>query len=180
MFDEAHKLAARYFGSKLEKTCGFRFGERLGAHAHHRREQEPVLKRHQRACFARDAIRLLDKPGSVRAMLMHSGHPLILAGADLILERHANLLRQGAILAHPTDGGAEPWLLFLLTHEVNSGDGRVLSKRLHFVRVGADDGAGFPGWAPHLDLEHPRRTTAICWTACSTRPGCVPTRSGAR
>ena len=31
VFDEAHKLAAHFFGSKLEKTGRFRFAERLGA-----------------------------------------------------------------------------------------------------------------------------------------------------
>ena len=36
-----------------------------------------------------------------------------------------NLLRQGAILVDPADDGTEPWLLFLLTHEVKSGDGSV-------------------------------------------------------
>ena len=30
MFDEAHKLAAHFFGSKLEKTARFRFAEKLG------------------------------------------------------------------------------------------------------------------------------------------------------
>ena len=30
VFDEAHKLAAHYFGSKLEKTGRFRFAERSG------------------------------------------------------------------------------------------------------------------------------------------------------
>jgi hypothetical protein len=58
-----------------------------------------------------------------------------------------------AILVDPADEGDEPSLLFLLTHEVKSGDGAVLSKRLQFVRVGADGKATFAGWAPHLDLE---------------------------
>jgi len=44
-------------------------------------------------------------------------------------------------------------LLFLLTHEVKSGDGQVISKRLQFVRVLPDGSATFAGWAPHLDLE---------------------------
>ena len=35
VFDEAHKLAAHYFGSKLEKTGRFRFAERLGEHTRH-------------------------------------------------------------------------------------------------------------------------------------------------
>ena len=118
-----------------------------------RREQEPVLKRYDRICFERTAIQPLEKAGLSRAVLMHPGHPLMLSMSDMILEQHANLLRQGAILVDPADEGTEPWLLFLLTHEVKSGDGLVLSKRLQFVRVGADGEAKFAGWAPHLDLE---------------------------
>ena len=49
--------------------------------------------------------------------------------------------------------GSTPWLMFLLTHEVKSGDGQVLSKRLQFVRVNPDGSTSFAGWAPHLDLE---------------------------
>jgi len=118
-----------------------------------RREQEPVLKRYDRICFERAAMQPLDKPGLQRAVLMHPGHPLMLSMSDMILEQHANLLRQGAILVDPSDEGTEPWLLFLLTHEVKSGDGTVLSKRLQFVKVAQDGTASFAGWAPHLDLE---------------------------
>ena len=112
-----------------------------------------MLKRYERICFERTAVQPLDKPGLSRAVLMHPGHPLMLSMSDMILEQHANLLRQGAILVDPSDEGTEPWLLFLLTHEVKSGDGSVLSKRLQFVRVTPDGKAGFAGWAPHLDLE---------------------------
>src|SRR5450755_2709339 len=35
VFDEAHKLAAHFFGSKLEKTGRFRFAERLGKDTRH-------------------------------------------------------------------------------------------------------------------------------------------------
>lgn len=118
-----------------------------------RREQEPVLKRYERVCFERTAIQPLDKPGQSRAVLMHPGHPLMLSMSDMITEQHANLLRQGAILVDPADEGTEPWLLFLLTHEVKSGDGSVLSKRLQFVKVTPNGETSFAGWAPHLDLE---------------------------
>jgi superfamily II DNA or RNA helicase len=118
-----------------------------------RREQEPVLKRYERVCFERSAGQPLDKPGLSRAVLMHPGHPLMLSMSDIILEQHANLLRQGAILVDPSDEGTESWMLLLLTHQVKSGDGTVLSKRLQFVRVAPDGKAGFAGWAPHLDLE---------------------------
>jgi SNF2 family DNA or RNA helicase len=118
-----------------------------------RREQEPILKRYDRIGFTRDALQPNDKPGLARAVLMHPGHPLMLALTDMILEQHANLLRQGAVLVDPSDDTEEPWLLFLLTHEVKSGDGVVLSKRMHFIRVNSDGAASFAGWAPHLDLE---------------------------
>jgi SNF2 family DNA or RNA helicase len=118
-----------------------------------RRDHEPVLKRYSRICFERQAIQPLDKPGMERAVLMHPGHPLMLSMTDMLLEQHANLLRQGAILIDPADEGLDPALLFLLTHEIKSGEDIVLSKRLRFVRVGPDGKATFAGWAPHLDLE---------------------------
>ena len=118
-----------------------------------RRELEPVLKRYGRVCFEKEAVQPSDKPGMERAVLMHPGHPLMLAVSDVLLEQHANLLRQGAVLVDPGDDGLDPWLMFLLTHEVKSGDGQVLSKRLQFVRVNPDGSTSFAGWAPHLDLE---------------------------
>ncbi|UPT91406.1 DUF3883 domain-containing protein [Bradyrhizobium barranii subsp. apii] len=118
-----------------------------------RRENEPVLRRYSRICFEREAVQPLDKPGLERAVLMHPGHPLMLSMSDMILEQHANLLREGAVLLDPADEGLDPALLFLLTHEIKSGDGTVLSKRLQFVRVGPDGKPEFAGWAPHLDLE---------------------------
>ncbi|ADV63935.1 helicase domain protein [Isosphaera pallida ATCC 43644] len=118
-----------------------------------RREQEPILKRYERICFTREAIQPLDKPGLARAVLIHPGHPLMLAVTDMVLEQHANLLRHGAVLVDPADDTDQPWLLFLLTHEVKSGDGTTLSKRMQFIRVNPDGSAAFAGWAPHLDLE---------------------------
>jgi superfamily II DNA or RNA helicase len=118
-----------------------------------RRELAPVLKRYERVCFTREAVRPLDKPGAAFAAMLHPGHPLMLAVSDLLLEQHGNLLRQGTILVDPADDGEEPHLLFLLTHEIKSGDDQVLSKRLQFVRVAPDGSATFAGWAPHLDLE---------------------------
>ncbi len=118
-----------------------------------RRELAPVLKRYERVCFTKDAVRPLDRPGLAFAAMIHPGHPLMLAVSDVLLEKHANLLRQGAVLVDPSDEGEQPSLLFLLTHEVKSGDGQVISKRLQFIRVLPDGSASFAGWAPHLDLE---------------------------
>lgn len=118
-----------------------------------RRESAPVLRRYERVCFTKDAVRPRHRAGLVPAVLLHPGHPLMMAVTDIVLERHGNLLRQGAILVDPTDDGMQPSLLFLLTHEIKAGDGAVLSKRLQFVRVAPSGAATFAGWAPHLDLE---------------------------
>lgn len=117
-----------------------------------RREQEPILKRYERICFERAAVQPDHPPGLARAVLMHPGHPLMLAMTDVVLEKNANLLRQGTILVDPSDDGDAAWLLFLMTHAVTSGDGTVLSKRLQFIRVTPEGQATFAGWAPHLDL----------------------------
>lgn len=118
-----------------------------------RRDSAPVLKRYERVCFTKEAVRPLEKPGAAFAQLIHPGHPLMLALTDQILEQNSNLLRQGAVLVDPADEGEEASILFLLTHEVKSGDGQVLSKRLQFIRVDSSGAATFAGWAPHLDLE---------------------------
>ncbi len=118
-----------------------------------RRDLAPVLRRYERVCFTKDAVRPVDRPGLAFASMIHPGHPLMLALSDVLLEQHANLLRQGTILVDPSDDGDQPSLLFLLTHEVKSGDGQVISKRLQFIRVLPDGSATFAGWAPHLDLE---------------------------
>jgi len=117
-----------------------------------RRDTTPVLKRYERVCFTKDGVRP-DKPGLAMGSMIHPGHPLMLSVTDVILEQHQNLLRQGAVLVDPADEGVEPHLLFLLTHEIKSGDGQTLSKRLQFVRVEPDGSASFAGWAPHLDLQ---------------------------
>ena len=66
-----------------------------------RRDFAPVLKRYERACFTREAVRPLDKPGAPFASMIHPGHPLMLAITDLILEQNSNLLRQGTVLVDP-------------------------------------------------------------------------------
>ena len=118
-----------------------------------RRENAPVLRRYERVCFTKEAMRPPDRPGIPPAVLLHPGHPLMMAVTDLMLEQHSNLLRQGAALVDASDDGNQASLLLLLTHEIKSGDGVILSKRLQFVKVTPEGDASFAGWAPHLDLE---------------------------
>ena len=116
-----------------------------------RRELAPVLRRYERVCFTKEAVRPMDLPNTPFAQMIHPGHPLMLAVSDIVLEQHSNLMRQGAILVDPADEGMAASLLFLITHEVKSGDNSVLSKRLQFVHVSPEGDATFAGWAPHLD-----------------------------
>ncbi len=118
-----------------------------------RRESEPVLKKYQAVAFTKEAVQPLDRPGLTRAALLHPGHPLMIAVSDLLLEKHADLLRRGAVFLDPADDGGEASLLVLLSHDVKAGDGTVLSQRVQFVRVAPDGRTAFAGWVPHLDLE---------------------------
>ena len=143
-----------------------------------RREQEPVLKRYDRICFTRGrhpAARQAG-PGPRRA---DAPRPSADAGhADMILEQHANLLRQGAILVDPADDGPGPWLLFLLTHEVKSGDGTCSPRRMQFVRVGPGRRRAVRrmGAAPRPGAAG-RGGTRLCSARRAGRPLDSPTRS---
>ena len=147
-----------------------------------RRELAPVLKRYERVCFTREAVRPLDKPGAAFAAMLHPGHPLMLAVSDLLLEQHGNLLRQGAILVDPADDGEEPHLLFLLTHEIKSGDGQVLSKRLQFVRVATDGSCDlcWLGAAPRSGASRTGRPCAAEGRAFRALDSCRPGAASSR
>ena len=61
---------------------------------------EPVLARYERIAFEKD---LVASPGQPLAAFVCPGHPLLDATIDLILERHRDLLRRGAVLVDETD-----------------------------------------------------------------------------
>lgn len=115
----------------------------------------PVVKRYERVCFTREALRVPDRPSSPQAELIHPGHPLMLAMTKLLLKRHEDLLRRGTLLVDSRDPGQTPWLLLLLSHQIDQGDGQTLSRRLQFLHVPPEGEPFFAGWAPHLDLDSP-------------------------
>ncbi len=112
----------------------------------------PVLERYERVCFEKD--RVDDQP---RAELVCPGSPLLDATIDLVLERHGELMKRGAILVDDDDASGQPRLLFYLEHAVQDGrrdrNGRFLtiSKRLQFVEIGPDGAYHQTGAAPYLD-----------------------------
>ncbi|MBA2133541.1 helicase-related protein [Capillibacterium thermochitinicola] len=114
----------------------------------------PVLVRYERVCFEKELINL---PGKPQAVFLCPGHPLLEATIDLILERYQELLREGTVLVDPNDPGEEIRLLFYLKHSIQdgqtdrSGKRRIISRRLQFVEMRADESGTTAGYAPYLD-----------------------------
>ena len=112
----------------------------------------PLPPRYERICFEKDRI---DRPPV--AAHVCPGHPLLEATMDLVLERHRDLLKRGAVLVDETDDGEALRVLFYLEHAVQDGRvgrggrRRAVSRRLQFVEVDADGRARDAGPAPYLD-----------------------------
>ena len=112
----------------------------------------PLPPRYERICFEKDRI---DRPPV--AAHVCPGHPLLEATMDLVLERHRDVLKRGAVLVDETDDGEALRVLFYLEHAVQ--DGRVgrggrrqeVSRRLQFVEIDAGGRARDAGPAPYLD-----------------------------
>jgi SNF2 family DNA or RNA helicase len=115
---------------------------------------EPVLPRYERIAFEKD---LVAPPGQPLAAFVCPGHPLLNAVLDVMLERHRDLLRRGAVLVDERDAGTTPRVLFFLEHAIQdasltrSGDRRVVSKRLLFVEIDAGGTVQHANYAPYLD-----------------------------
>ena len=112
----------------------------------------PLPPRYERICFEKDRI---DRPPV--AAHVCPGHPLLEATMDLVLERHRDLLKRGAVLVDETDDGEALRVLFYLEHAVQDGRvgrggrRRAVSRRLQFVEIDADGRARDAGPAPYLD-----------------------------
>ena len=74
---------------------------------------EPVLPRYERIVFEKP---LVAPPGQPLAAFVCPGHPLLDAVIDLILERHRDLLKCGAVLVDERDHGTMPRVLFSIEH----------------------------------------------------------------
>ncbi|MBR8832163.1 MAG: RNA polymerase-associated protein RapA [Chroococcopsis gigantea SAG 12.99] len=115
---------------------------------------QPILKSYERVCFDKDLISL---PGKPIATFICPGHPLLDTTINLILERHRDLLRRGAVLVDTSDRGEEPRALVYLEHAIQDGrlnaDGRrrVVSRRLQYVEIDRTGEAKNAGYAPYLD-----------------------------
>jgi superfamily II DNA or RNA helicase len=115
---------------------------------------DPILQRYERVCFEKDLISISDKP---MAAFICPGHPLLDATIDLMLERHRDLLRQGALLVAPNDPGEDIRALVYLEHAIqdahtaSDGRRRVVSRQMQYVEIESNGQAYSAGYAPYLD-----------------------------
>ena len=115
---------------------------------------EPVLPRYQRIAFEKS---LVAPQGQTLAAFVCPGHPLLNAVIDLTLERHRDLLKQGAVLVDERDRGDRPRVLFYLEHAIQdasltrAGERQVVSKRMLYVELDSDGVTRHLHYAPYLD-----------------------------
>ena len=115
---------------------------------------EPVLPRYERIVFEKP---LVAPPGQPLAAFVCPGHPLLDAVIDLILERHRDLLKRGAVLVDERDQGTTPRVLFSIEHALQdagvtrAGNRRVVSKRVLYVELDNDGVTRHLHYAPYLD-----------------------------
>ena len=115
---------------------------------------EPVFARYERIVFEKP---LVAPPGQPLAAFVCPGHPLLDAVIDLILERHRDLLKRGAVLVDERDHGTTPRVLFSIEHALQdagvtrAGGRRVVSKRVLYVELDNDGVTRHLHYAPYLD-----------------------------
>lgn len=120
--------------------------------------RDPVLKRYERLSFEK---KLITVPGKPMAEFICPGHPLLDATIDLILERHRDLLRQGAILVDENSLDEDLRALVYLEHSIQdartdrSGNRRVVSRQTQFAEVNTSGDVRGAGYAPYLDYRPP-------------------------
>ncbi|MDL2317425.1 DUF3883 domain-containing protein, partial [Desulfovibrio sp. OttesenSCG-928-A18] len=116
--------------------------------------RNPVPPRYERMTFEKN---LISVPGKPLAEFVCPGHPLLDATIDLVLERHRDLLKRGAILVDENATDEEPRVLVYLEHSIQdartdrSGNRRVVSKQVQFAEVSASGEVLGAGYAPYLD-----------------------------
>ncbi|AFZ33590.1 helicase domain protein (plasmid) [Gloeocapsa sp. PCC 7428] len=114
---------------------------------------EPLLRRYERICFAKESISI---PGKPLAAFICPGHPLLDATIDLILEHHRDLLKQGTILVDDNDMGDSIRALVYLEHGIqdartNANGRRVVSRRMQYVEIDSASNTQNAGYAPYLN-----------------------------
>ena len=116
--------------------------------------REPILRSYERICFEKG---LINVPGKPPAAFICPGHPLLEAVTEITLDRHRDLLKQGAVLVDENDFGEQIRALVYLEHSIqdastdSSGKRRVVSRRMQYVEIDAEGNTQNAGYAPYLN-----------------------------
>lgn len=135
---------------------------------------EPVLQRYERIVFEKE---LINPQGHAPAAFICPGHPLLDTALDIIIERHRDLLRRGAMLVDERDFGDQPRLLLYLEHAIqdagftSSGNRRIVSKRMLYVEMDNTGSVRHLHYAPYLDYR-PLRSDEPDINTILSRPEC--------
>lgn len=167
---EARKLQPHFIGEFF--LAAF---ERLGGTIHKREEGRYEITRvpgrildrarmlgtgriaqpkYERITFEKPLVSVQGKP---LAEFVCPGHPLLDGTAWVLLEENSTVLKQGAVLVDPLDGGTEVRALAYMEHAIHDGrrnrDGsqRLISQELQFVDISPSGDARHAGYAPYLD-----------------------------
>jgi len=112
----------------------------------------PVLARYERITFSKEHR-------GPNIEFVCPGFALFDATMHATLEEGRDLLRQGAVFIDPTTADDRPYALVTLSHAIRDcdpnyggGAGRVVSKRVQFVKIFGDGSVEAAGSAPHIDL----------------------------
>ena len=115
---------------------------------------DPVLQRYERITFEKDLIAVQGKP---LGEFICPGHPLLDSAIDIVLERHRDLLKRGAVLVSPDEISSDVRALFYLEHSIQDarsgpdGNRRVVSRQMQFVEIDQTGNVRGAGYAPYLD-----------------------------
>src|SRR5262249_18640436 len=91
------------------------------------------------------------------AEFISPGHPLLQVVSDVLLERHRDLLKRGAVLVDDRDDANAPRALLCLEHAIQDartergGVRRVVSRQMQFVEMDGQGNCRPAGYAPYLD-----------------------------
>ena len=127
---------------------------RIRNHAKQLGTPVPVWPRYDRVCFDKALLTLSGRPD---ADFICPGHPLMDTVVHLVLDRHREMLRSGAVLVDPTDPGRSPRALFFLEQSIHDmlsaehGKRRTISREVHFVEIDEAGALRAGGSAPYLD-----------------------------
>ncbi|MDI9616729.1 MAG: helicase-related protein [Methanothrix sp.] len=150
--------AFRHLGGAVHQREGRRYEIRrvpAGIRQHARSRDRQILERYERVVFEKE---LIAPQGVPRAAFLCPGHPLLDAVIDLILEKHRDILRTGAVLVDDRDNGKDPRVVFYMEHAIQdastlpSGERRTVSRRMLYVEVDRSGGVRHLNSAPYLDL----------------------------